>query len=64
MFAEAVAAIDNGNLGGLRSLLGVRPELLSARLENRRENYFARPSLLWFVACPARSRASAACSSS
>ena len=26
------------------------PELLSARLENGREDYFARPYLLWFVA--------------
>ena len=46
MFAEAVAAIDNGDLGGLRALLAAHPEVLSARLENGREDYFARPYLL------------------
>jgi hypothetical protein len=50
MFAEAVAAIDNGDLGGLRALLAAHPEGLSARLENGREDDFARPYLLWFVA--------------
>jgi ankyrin repeat protein len=50
MFAEAVAAIDNGDLGGLRALLAAHPELVSARLENGRDDYFARPYLLWFVA--------------
>jgi Ankyrin repeats (3 copies) len=50
MFAEAVAAIDNGDLGALRALLAERPELLTERLENGREDYFARPYLLWFVA--------------
>src|SRR5690349_14565158 len=50
MFAEAVAAIDNGDLGGLRTLLAEHPSLLTERLENGREDYFARPYLLWFVA--------------
>jgi ankyrin repeat protein len=50
MFAEAVAAIDNGDLGALCALLAAHPEVLSARLENGREDYFARPYLLWFVA--------------
>ena len=50
MFAEAVAAIDNGDLGGLRALLAAHPELLTQRLENGRDDYFARPYLLWFVA--------------
>jgi ankyrin repeat protein len=48
MFAEAVSAIDAGDLGGLRALL--TPELLGERMENGRDDYFARPYLLWFVA--------------
>ena len=48
MFAEAVSAIDAGDLGGLRALL--TPELLTARWDNGRDDYFARPYLLWFVA--------------
>ena len=50
MFAEAVSAIDAGDLGALRALLATRPELLTERLENGRDDYFARPYLLWFVA--------------
>src|SRR3954451_14887784 len=48
MFTEAVSAIDAGDLGGLRALL--TPELLGERMENGRDDYFARPYLLWFVA--------------
>jgi peptide-methionine (S)-S-oxide reductase len=47
MFAEAVRAIDAGDLGALRAL---PPAVLHARLENGRDDYFARPYLLWFVA--------------
>ena len=50
MFAEAVGAIDRGDLGALRALLAEHPELLTQRLENGRDDYFARPYLLWFVA--------------
>jgi hypothetical protein len=46
-FEAAVAAIDAGDLSALRDL---PPHLLHARLENGRDDYFARPYLLWFVA--------------
>ena len=49
MFAEAVAAIDAGDLGALRALLPSTPTA-DERLENGRDDYFARPYLLWFVA--------------
>jgi peptide-methionine (S)-S-oxide reductase len=47
-FEAAVAAIDAGDAGALRPLL--TPALLRARLANGRDDYFARPYLLWFVA--------------
>jgi peptide-methionine (S)-S-oxide reductase len=50
MFAEAVSAIDSGDLGALQALLSAHPQLLRQRLENGRDDYFARPYLLWFVA--------------
>src|SRR5262245_21412562 len=50
MFADAVAAIDRGDVGALRALVSASPSLLSERLENGRDDYFARPYLLWFVA--------------
>jgi hypothetical protein len=46
-FEAAVAALDAGDAGALRTL----PEqVLHERLENGRDDYFARPYLLWFVA--------------
>jgi ankyrin repeat protein len=47
-FETAIAAIDAGDVETLRSLLS--PQLLQDRLENGRDDYFARPYLLWFVA--------------
>jgi peptide-methionine (S)-S-oxide reductase len=47
MFAEAVAAIDAGDLAAIAAL---PPELLHEREENGRDDYFARPYLLWYVA--------------
>jgi peptide-methionine (S)-S-oxide reductase len=49
-FEAAVAAIDAGDAGALRSLLDTHPELLHDRLENGRDDYFARPYLVWLVA--------------
>jgi hypothetical protein len=46
-FEAAVAAIDAGDTAALRDL---PPPLMHARLENGRDDYFARPYLLWFVA--------------
>ena len=46
-FEAAVAALDAGDIAALR----VVPEhLLHQRLENGRDDYFALPYLLWFVA--------------
>ncbi|HEY6891426.1 MAG TPA: hypothetical protein VI300_26705 [Solirubrobacter sp.] len=47
MFEDAIRAIDAGDLDALRDL---PPHLLRTRLENGRDDYFARPYLLWFVA--------------
>ena len=61
LFADAVAAIDGGDLTRLQQLLARHPELATARLEtpgpwlrdavgNALDGFFARPYLLWFVA--------------
>jgi ankyrin repeat protein len=47
VFESAVRAIDAGDVGALRDL---PPELLQTRWDNGRDDYFARPYLLWFVA--------------
>jgi len=47
MFEDAVRAIDAGDLPALAAL---PPELLRTRFENGRDDYFARPYLLWFIA--------------
>lgn len=49
-FAEAVAAIDAGDVAALRRLLAEDPHLVRERLDEPTEGYFARPYLLWFVA--------------
>ena len=46
-FEAAVAAIDAGDVAALRDL---PPHLLHTRHENGRDDYFARPYLLWYVA--------------
>ena len=50
LFREAVEAIDNGNISSLQSLLKRNPELISKRLDNPTDGYFAHPYLMWFVA--------------
>jgi hypothetical protein len=47
MFDDAIRAIDAGDITALRHLPA---HLLQSRLENGRDDYFARPYLLWFVA--------------
>ena len=46
-FDAAVAAIDAGDLSALAAL---PRDVLHTRVENGRDDYFARPYLLWFVA--------------
>ena len=51
LFAEAVEAIDNGNVNALQRLLKANPNLTTKRLDTPTEKgYFANPYLLWFVA--------------
>ena len=50
LFAQAVAAIDQGNVAALDALIAQNPALVSARLDNGETGYFANPYLLWFVA--------------
>jgi hypothetical protein len=50
LFAQAVAAIDKGDVAALDALITANPALVSARLENGETGYFANPYLLWFVA--------------
>jgi peptide-methionine (S)-S-oxide reductase len=47
MFADAVAAIDAGDSAAVAAL---PRQLLHVREENGRDDYFARPYLLWYVA--------------
>lgn len=53
-FAAAVAAIDAGDLDGLRDLLERHPQLATMHAEEDTGSfagpYFAKPALLWFVA--------------
>src|SRR5262245_35560625 len=49
VFRDAVAALDAGDIGALRSLLAGHPRLVTERLDFG-GGYFARPYLLWFVA--------------
>ena len=50
LFAQAVAAIDKGDVAALDALITQNPSLVSARLDNGETGYFANPYLLWFVA--------------
>jgi ankyrin repeat protein len=61
LFAEAVTAIDRGDVPALLRILNEHPELVSTRLESpgpwlresvdgALDGFFARPYLLWFVA--------------
>jgi peptide-methionine (S)-S-oxide reductase len=50
-FREAVTAIDRGNIGALKDLIGKYPRLITDRLPTPHEKgYFSNPYLLWFVA--------------
>jgi Ankyrin repeats (3 copies) len=51
LFAEAVTAIDTGNIPLLKDLLAKHPRLLHDRLDTPNEKgYFSNPHLLFFVA--------------
>jgi peptide-methionine (S)-S-oxide reductase len=50
LFAQAVAAIDKGDIPALDALIAGNPQLVSSRLDNGETGYFADPYLLWFVA--------------
>jgi peptide-methionine (S)-S-oxide reductase len=50
LFAQAVAAIDKGDVAGLDALISKNPALVGTRLDNGESGYFANPYLLWFVA--------------
>jgi peptide-methionine (S)-S-oxide reductase len=50
LFAQAVAAIDKGDIPALNALIAGNPALVSTRLDNGETGYFADPYLLWFVA--------------
>jgi len=50
LFAQAVAAIDRGDVAALDTLITRNPRLVSDRLDNGETGYFANPYLLWFVA--------------
>lgn len=52
VFADAVAAIDTGDVAKLDALLTQNPRLVTDPLPSREEGlaYFADPYLLWFVA--------------
>lgn len=61
LFQNAVAAIDDGDIGELERLLAANPELVRERLESPGpwlrekvgkavDGFFKRPYLLWFVA--------------
>jgi hypothetical protein len=50
VFAQAVAAIDSGDLAALRKLLDARPQLVQDRLDLPETGYFHHPYLIWFVA--------------
>lgn len=50
VFADAVAALDAGDIPALKTLLAAHPRLLTERLITGEQGYFANPYLLWFVA--------------
>ncbi|MFT3723849.1 MAG: ankyrin repeat domain-containing protein [Hyphomonadaceae bacterium] len=52
VFADAVAAIDAGDVATLDALLTQHPRLVTDRLPSREEGfaYFADPYLIWFIA--------------
>lgn len=50
IFADAVAAIDAGDVATLDSLISQNPYLVADRLVTQEPGYFADPYLLWFVA--------------
>ena len=61
LFHDAVAAIDDGDVGELEALLAANPELVRERLDSpgpwlsdkvgkALDGFFKRPYLLWFVA--------------
>jgi Ankyrin repeats (3 copies) len=50
IFADAVAAIDAGDIAKLDSLISQHPHLVADRLVTEEPGYFADPYLLWFVA--------------
>jgi peptide-methionine (S)-S-oxide reductase len=50
IFADAVAAIDAGDVPRLDSLIAQHPNLVADRLRTDEPGYFADPYLLWFVA--------------
>lgn len=50
IFADAVAAIDAGDVTRLDSLILQHPHLVADRLRTDEPGYFADPYLLWFVA--------------
>lgn len=50
IFADAVAAIDAGDIPRLDSLIAQHPHLVADRLRTDEPGYFADPYLLWFVA--------------
>jgi len=50
VFANAVAAIDTGDIPTLDALIAQHPRLVTDRLVTGEDGYFADPYLLWFVA--------------
>lgn len=50
VFADAVAAIDAGDISRVDSLISQNPRLVTERLVTQEPGYFADPYLLWFVA--------------
>lgn len=49
ILADAVAAIDAGDIATLDALLAANPHLVTSRFANGEDGYFAAPYLLWFV---------------
>ncbi|GAO44931.1 ankyrin repeat domain-containing protein [Flavihumibacter petaseus] len=50
LLESAIAAIGNGDITTLQTLLSSHPELLEKRNITPREGYFAYPYLLWYIA--------------
>lgn len=50
IFADAVAAIDAGDIAKLDALISQNPRLVTDRLITQEPGYFADPYLLWFIA--------------